>query len=174
MLVAIAAVCPVAAHGQDYRSRVRLRQEDQAFRTLTHSKIFNLGGFGFSLGVTAEEKAFRLLLNSGNSGTLFRRLLREANPEGQLYGLYGLYLEDREAFKVEADRLKYDDGPPERWDRMIFIEKSKIRTAEGCIVFRQDRPKLIEKIGKGGFDQTFQAMTNRLAQSQKHSQPLKY
>jgi hypothetical protein len=174
MLGAIAAVCPLAARGQDYSSRVRRGQEDQAFRTLTHSKIFNLGGFGFGLGVTAEEKAFRLLLNSGNCGAFFRRLLREANPEGQLYGLYGLYLEDREAFKAEVDRFKDDDGPPERWDGMIFIEKSKIRSAEGCIVFRQDRPKLIEKMAKGGFDQAFQAMTNRVAQSPKYSQPLKY
>lgn len=174
ILGAIAAVCPVAAHGQDYSSGVRRGQADQAFRTLTHSKVFNLGGFGFTLGVTPEERAFRLLLNTRNSGVLFRRLLREANPEGQLFALYGLYLEDREAFKVEAERLKYDDGPPERWDGIIFIEKSKIRSAEGCIVFRQDRPKLIERMAKGGFDQAFQAVTNRLAQSPKYSQPLKY
>src|ERR1700681_3687694 len=174
ILGAIAAVWPLAVQGQDYSSRVRRGQEDQAFRTLTHSKIFNLGGFGFVLGVTSEERAFRLLLNSGNSGALFRRLLREANPEGQLYGLYGLYLEDHEAFKAEVDRLKDDDGPPERWDGMIFIEKSKIRTAEGCIVFRQDSSKLIEKMAKGGFDQAFQAVTNRLAQYPKYSQPLKY
>jgi hypothetical protein len=173
ILVAIAAVWPLAVQGQDYSSRVRRGQEDRAFRTLTHSKIFNLGGFGFVLEVTPEERAFRLLLNSGNSG-LFRRLMREANPEGQLFGLYGLYLEDREAFKAEVDRLKYDDGPPERWDGMIFIEKSKIRSAEGCIVFRQDRPRLMEKMARGGFDQAFQAVTNRLAQSPKSSQPLKY
>jgi hypothetical protein len=172
--VAIAGLWPLAAHGQDYSSRVRRGQADRAFRTLTHAKIFNLGGFGFVLGVTPEERAFRLLLNSGDSRGLFRRLLREANPEGQLFGLYGLYLEDREAFKAEVDRLKYDDGPAERWDGMIFIEKSKIRTAEGCIVFEQDRPALIEKMAKGGFDQPFQAVTNRLAQSPKYLQPLKH
>ena len=174
ILLPIAALWPLAVHGQDYSSRVRVGQEDRAFRTLTHSKIFNLGGFGLALAVSAEERAFRMLLNSENSGVLFRRLLREANPEGQLFGLYGLYLEDREAFKAEVDRLKHDDGPPERWDGMIFIERGKIRSAEGCIIFRPDRPKLIEKMATGGFDQAFQAMTNRLAQSPKYSQPLKY
>ena len=173
ILLPFAAVWTLAVHGQDYSSRVRRGQEDRAFRTLTHSKIFNLGGFGFALAVSPEERAFRVLLNSENPGGLFRRLLREANPEGQLFGLYGLYLEDREAFKAEVDRLKHDDGPPERWDGMIFIEKGKIRSAEGCIIFRPDRPKLIEKMATGGFDQAFQAVTNRLAQS-RNPQPLKY
>lgn len=171
-LLTMSAVFPLVAQGQDYSARVRTLETDRAFQTLTHAKIFNLGGFGFGLGVTPEERAFRLLLN--NSGVSFQRLLSEANPEGQLFALYGLYLEDREAFKGEVERLRYDDGPPERWDEMIFIEKGKIRTAVGCIVFRQDRRVLAEQMAKGDFDQAFQALTNRFSQSPKYSQPLRY
>jgi len=173
-LLAIAAVCPLVAHGQEYSSRVRSRERDQAFRALTHAKIFNLGGVGFANGITPEEKSFRLVLKSGNSVASFQRLVREANPEGQLYALYGLYLEEPGAFKSEVERLKYNDGSPERWDEMIFIEKGKIRTAVGCIVFRQDKHVLIEQMTKGDFDQAFQAMAKRLAQSPKYFQSLKY
>jgi hypothetical protein len=173
-LLAIAAVYPLVAQGQEYSARVRTLETDRAFRTLTHAKIFNLGGFGLMLGITPEEKAFRLLLESGNSVASFQRLLREANPEGQLYALYGLYLKGSGDFHSHVERLKYDDGPPERWDEMIFIEKGKIRTAVGCIVFRQDRRVLAERMAKGDFDQAFQALTNRFSQSTKYSQPLKY
>ena len=169
-LLALAAVCPSVTHGQEYSSRIRNREKDQAFRTLTDAKIFNLGGAGFGLAITPEEKAFRLLLNSGNSGASFQRLLREGNPEGQLFALYGLYLEDREAFKSEVERLKHDDGPPERWDGMIFIEQSKIRTAVGCIFFRKDRHALLEQMANGDFDQAFKALNPTL----KFNPTLKY
>jgi hypothetical protein len=157
-LWAIAAVCPLVAHGQDYSSRVRNRETDQAFRTLTHAKIFNLGGFGFARGMTRDKKAFRLLLRSGNSVTSFQRLLREANPEGQLYALYGLYLIEPDAFRSEVERLKHDDGPPGRWEEMIFIEKGKIQSAVGCVLFQGDRKVLVEHMANGDFDQAFKTL----------------
>lgn len=157
----IAALCSLIAQGQESSSGGQSGQADQAFRTLTHARIFNLGGYGFALGMSREERAFRLLINSRSSGETFQRLLREANPEGQLFALYGLYLEDSEAFKSETERLKHEDGPPERWDEMIFIEKHKIRTAVGCILFREDRNVLVGQMANGEFDQAFKAMSAR-------------
>ncbi len=112
--------------------------------------------------ITPEEKAFRVLLKSANSLALFQRLTSEGNPEGQLYALYGLYLEHPQLFKNEIERLKHDDGPPARWEGLIFIEKSKIRIGVGCLLFQQERQAVIAKIANGDFDQAFKASSSRL------------
>jgi hypothetical protein len=155
-------LCAVTAKAQDYSSRIRERKTEQAYRQLLHANIFNLGGIGFVLTITPEEKAFHTLLRSGNSVELFKRLLSEANPEGQLYALYGLYLEKPQLFKNEVERFKREIGPAERWERMTFIEKGKVRTGVGCVLFRQERQTLIAKIANGDFDQAFEASSSRL------------
>jgi hypothetical protein len=143
------------AHGQEYDSHIHSGVTDHAFQTLRRANIFNLGGFGFVLTMTEEEKAFHVLLDSRNSIVLFKRLLNEGNPEGQMYALYGLYREDREAFKSEAERLKLDDGPPGRWEGLIYIDKGKIRIGVGCVLTAQERKTVIARIEQGGFDQAF-------------------
>jgi hypothetical protein len=160
-LLVVAAFGPLVVHGQDYHSQVLSNETAQASRTLIHAKIFNFGGIGFAPAMTREEKAFRLLLKSEDSTALFQRLLHEANPEGQLYALYGLYLEEPVAFQTEVERLKNDDGPAERWEGMIFIEKGQIRTAVGCVLFRKDRRALLEQMANGDFDQTFKTLNPR-------------
>jgi hypothetical protein len=152
----------VTAKAQDYSSRIRERKTEQAYRQLLHANIFNLGGIGFVLTITPEEKAFHTLLRAGNSIELFKRLLSEANPEGQLYALYGLYLEKPQLFKNEVERFKREVGPAERWEGMIFIEKGKIRTGIGCMTFRQEREILISKIAHGEFDQAYEASSSRV------------
>jgi hypothetical protein len=167
-LLAIAAASPLVAHGQD-SSGFLSTQTGKAFRTLTHAQIFNLGGFGFGQTMTREEEAFRLLRNAGNSVASFQSLLREANPEGQLYALYGLYLEDAQLFKNAAERLKHDAGPPARWDGFRFIEKGKIRFGEGCVAGPKDRCILLEQMANGHFDQAFKALTARaFSETLKH------
>jgi hypothetical protein len=128
---------------------------DHAFQTLSRAKIFNLGGLGFVLTMTEEEKAFHVLLDSPNSIVLFKRLLNEGNPEGQMYALYGLYREDKEAFKSEVERLKLDDGPPERWEGLIYVEKGKIRIGIGCVLGWQERKMVLATMEQAGFDQAF-------------------
>ncbi len=161
VLAVVFLVCSVA-QAQDYGSRIRNMETDRAYRQLLHANIFNLGGAGFGLTMMPEEKAFRALLKSANSVALFQQLLREGNPEGQLYALYGLYLQEPSVFQSEAERLKNDDGPPPRWEGMISVEKGKIRFAKGCIFSRQDRRGIIERMAKGDFDSSFKALSANL------------
>src|SRR5438874_5803537 len=115
VLAVVFLVCSTS-QAQYNGARIRNMETDQAHRRLLHAKVFNLGGAGFALTMTPEEKAFRTLSKSANSVALFQRLLREGNPEGQLYALYGLYLHEPSAFQNEAARLKNDDGSPARWE----------------------------------------------------------
>jgi hypothetical protein len=159
VLTLVVVSCPSIAQAQDYGSRLRNIETDQAYRRLLHASIFNFGGVGFAATITAEEKAFHALLHSANKIALFQRLVTEGNPEGQLYALYGLYLEDSQLFKNAAERLKHDAGPPARWEGFIFIEKGRLRVGEGCILIEQERKSVIAKIASGDFDRAFKAST---------------
>jgi hypothetical protein len=161
-LTLVLVLCPSVLWAQDYSS-IRQRSIESAYHQLLHAKIFNLGGYGFAMTISAEERAFHTLLESSKSPALLKKLLHEANPEGQMYSLYGLYLREPEVFKSELERMKSEDGPAERWEEMIFIEKGKIRTAAGCFIFRQDRQALITTIASGEFDQAFKSSSARLA-----------
>lgn len=162
VLTFVVVLCASIVQAQDYSSRIRNRETDQAYQRLLHAHIFNLGGVGFGLAITPEEKAFCVLLKSANSIALFQRLLNEGNPEGQLYALYGLYIEDPQAFKDAVERLKHDESPPGRWEGLIFIEKGKVRIGIGCLLLQQERHAVIAKIANGDFDQAFNASSSRL------------
>ena len=162
VLAFVFVLCSSVAQAQGYVSRVRNMETDRAYRQLLDAHIFNLGGVGFVLSITPEEKAFQVLLRSANSVALFERLISEGNPEGQLFALYGLYLEKPRLFENEVERFKREAGPGERWEGMIFIEKGKIRTGVGCILFRQERQTIISKIANGEFDKAYQASSLRL------------
>src|SRR2546421_6954320 len=155
-------LCPTVLKAQDSGSSIRERTIERAYRELLQAKIFNLGGYGFAMTISPEERAFHTLLESPKSIELLKKLLQEANPEGQMYSLYGLYLKEPELFKGELGRLKFEDGPAERWEEMTFIEKGKIRTADGCFLLRLDRQALISRIGNGEFDQAFKSGSSRL------------
>lgn len=160
-LTLVLVLCPGVLRAQDYGS-IRQQKIERAYQQLLHAKIFNLGGYGFGMTISAEERAFDTLLESPNSTALLKKLLREANPEGQMYSLYGLYLKEPEVFKSELERIKSEDGPAERWEEGTFIEKGKIRTAAGCFLLRQDRGALITTIASGEFDQAFKSSSARL------------
>lgn len=162
VLTLVVVLCPSIAQAQDNSYRIRNLPTDQAYRRLLHANIFNFGGVGFGATITPEEKAFSVLLNSANKIALFQRLVSEGNPEGQLYALYGLYLEDSQLFKNAAERLKHNDGPPARWEGLIFIEKGQIRVGDGCLLFQQERHTVIAKIASGDFDRAFRANSPRL------------
>ncbi|HBB95635.1 MAG TPA: hypothetical protein DC054_09610 [Blastocatellia bacterium] len=161
-LTLVLVLCPSVLRAQDYGS-IRQRKIERAYQQLVHAKIFNLGGYGWGMTISAEERAFRTLLESSNSTALLKKLLQEANPEGQMYSLYGLYLNEPAVFQSELERMKSEDGPAERWEEMTLIEKGKIRTAVGCSLFRQDRQALITTIASGEFDQAFKSSSARLA-----------
>src|SRR5712664_2540677 len=96
ILIFVFVLSSSVARAQDDGSRIRKMEPDRAYQRLLHANIFNLGGAGYALAMTPEERAFRVLLKSTNSIALFQQLSREGNPEGQLYALYGFYLEEPE------------------------------------------------------------------------------
>jgi len=161
-LTLVLVLCPSVLRAQEF-GLSHQRKIERAYKQLLHAKIFNLGGYGWGMTISAEEQALHTLLESSNSTALLKRLLQEANPEGQMYSLYGLYLNEPEVFKSELERMKSEDGPPERWEEGTFVEKGKIRTAAGCFLFRQDRQALITTIASGEFNQAFKSSNARLA-----------
>ena len=154
LVAGVLFVCGSVA-AQDYSARIRNLPTDRAYRKLLDANIFNLGGVGWGSQITPEEEAFRILFESGNSIKEFQRLVNQANPEGQLYALFGLHLKAPEIFRNEAEKLKADDGPPKREEKFTIIEKGQVRIADGCLTFTRDRRKVIDQIAKGEFDTRF-------------------
>jgi len=142
---------PVFAQSQ-ISAQIRQSGNNRAYQKLLHANVFNLGGVGFGQAITAEEQAFKKLLTSIDSISVFQRLIREANGEGQLYALLGLHLLAPDIFQAEAEKLRTNGGPPERIENFTPIEKGKVRVAHGCIFFQQDRQTVIEQIAKGDWD----------------------
>jgi len=133
-------------------AHIRQSGNNRAYQKLLHANVFNLGGVGFGQAITAEEQAFKKLLTSIDSISVFQRLIREANGEGQLYALLGLHLLAPDTFQAEAEKLRTNGGPPERIENFTPIEKGKVRVAHGCIFFQQDKQTVIEQIAKGAWD----------------------
>ena len=169
VLTLAVVLCPSIGQAQDHSFRIRNLPSVQAYGRLLNAKIFNLGGVGFAAMTTPEEKAFHVILNSPTAIEQFQRLLKEGNPEGQLYALYGLYLKDAQLFKTAAAGLKLDGYLPAPSEK--FTEKRKIRFAKGCIFYDADRNKIIERMATGEFDEAFRA---RSLQASPLSQPLNY
>jgi len=158
----MALSCVSVAAQNYYSPGIRDFQTARAFQKLLHASVFNLGGVGWGNEITPEEKAFAALFESTDHIKLFQRLLAQANPEGQLYALFGLHLMAANTFKLEAERLKADDGPPERRENFIGIEKGKVRVARGCIFFRMARNAIIDQIASGEWDANFRISTRKI------------
>jgi hypothetical protein len=135
-----------------YSPQIREIEIRRAYQKLLHAGEFNIGGVGWLLTITSEEKAFRTLLEAQDSTRLFQRLINEANAEGQLYALFGLHLQAPEVLQAEAEKLRAGEGPPERIEQLIPIEKGKVRVARGCSSFRLDRQTVLDQIAKGEWD----------------------
>ena len=74
-LTLILVLCPSVLRAQDYRS-IREQKIERAYQQLLHAKIFNLGGYGFAMTISPEERAFHTLLESSNSTALLKKLLQ--------------------------------------------------------------------------------------------------
>lgn len=140
---------------QSYSTPIRGAQINRAYHKLLDASVFNFGGVGWGQQITSEERAFRTLLESSEANKLFQRLVNEANPEGQLYGLFGLHLRDTNAFHVELEKLETNSPLPGRLVNFIPVEKGKVRVARGCIFYQQERRAVIDQITKGEWDAAF-------------------
>jgi hypothetical protein len=135
---------------------------NHAYRQLVHAHVFNFGGVGWANAITPEEKAFHILIGATDRITLFKRLLREANAEGQLYALYGLYLDDPETFKKQVVRINPNFELPNRWEGLAFVPKGEVRTAHGCIFYQESMRKMIASMANGEFDHDFRSTDRKL------------
>ena len=158
ILICILALSAGAVRGQSFSTpRIRDARIERAYRQLVHAEVFNFGGVGWGRQITAEENAFITLCESTDSIRLFQRLINEANPEGQMYALFGLHLTDPETFRVAADKLRANGGPPQRLEKFIPVEKGKVRIAHGCVISQQDSQTVIDQIAKGEWDAAFRS-----------------
>ncbi len=107
----------------------------EAYKTVKTAERFTVGGVGFAGIPSRQETAFRQLLELPEPVVRCQKLLTEATPAGQLYGLLGLRLLDQEAFRAALPRYKN--------------AKTDIPTMRGCIVMDITAAALATQIEKG-------------------------
>ncbi len=73
------------------------------YKILLNAKSFSVGGTGYSGVPTAETIAFKHIFLSENADKQFIKLMANANLEGKLYALCGLYFHDQSTYKRYLD-----------------------------------------------------------------------
>jgi len=99
---------------------VSAAQSGKNYQVVKSARIFAIGGIGYAGVITDEETAFDALCKAPDAAEQFRRLLREATIEGQMYALLGLRQVGAPDYKVQADRYRKSTG--------------KVNTGSGCEV----------------------------------------
>ena len=133
-LLFVAVFLPVLAWaGDSEHASDKLARE--AYGTVKTAKSFTVGGVGYSGSPSKQETAFRQLLKQSDPIVQCQKLLAEATPAGQLYGLLGLHLLDPKAFQAALHR--YKDATTE------------IETMNGCLISHTTVAKLAKQIEKG-------------------------
>lgn len=154
VVICMAVSVTVAAQTPSF-PELRQSETGRAYQKLVHARVFTFGGVGWGLDITEEEKAFKVIFESVDAERLFQRLVREANAEGQLYGLFGLRAKDSFSFAAEAQRIQNDGGPPQRMEEFKIVAKGKVRLVHGCIFYEAEMQKAVEGIVKGAWDAAF-------------------
>ena len=80
--------------------------QNKNYQVVKSARIFAIGGIGYAGVITDEETAFDALCKAPDAAEQFRRLLREATIEGQMYALLGLRQLHAPDYKAEADRYR--------------------------------------------------------------------
>ena len=80
--------------------------QNKNYQVVKSARIFAIGGIGYAGVITDEETAFDALCKAPGAAEQFRRLLREATIEGQMYALLGLRQLHAPDYKAEADRYR--------------------------------------------------------------------
>lgn len=140
-----------------------------AFTQLLKSEKFGIGGTGPAGMTTGEEDAFDVVRKNRKARELFQNLVKNATPEGRLYGLLGLRSKNKSAYRSAFELLKPFD-PPRRLSsygvlRLVqtekglvaesedrFVEDGKVVTDLGGVVQYQAWEELISAIDRGQFD----------------------
>ncbi|MEJ2031654.1 MAG: hypothetical protein P8Y63_01125 [Deltaproteobacteria bacterium] len=81
------------------------------YKVLLNAKSFSVGGTSYAGTPTKETIAFKHIFFSKNADEQFKKLLENANLEGKLYALSGLYFYDSCAYKKTVEKfLGIDDA----------------------------------------------------------------
>lgn len=107
----------------------------QAPQTLRTARQFTIGKVGDAGSPAESEFSFRALLKRRDAVAECGKLTTTASPAGQLYGLLGLRLLDREAFDAASPRFKGS--------------KVSVATMDGCSVFQTTVGAIAAEIAQG-------------------------
>jgi hypothetical protein len=107
------------------------------YEALTATTTFAIGGVGVAGIISPMEKDFRALLKEPDAVAQCQKLLTDATPEGQMYGLLGLKLKDEVAFAAALPTYKGS--------------KKQVRQQSGCIMHNSSMGELAASIGKGSY-----------------------
>lgn len=105
------------------------------YEALTAATTFAIGGVGVAGTISPAENDFRALLKEPDAVAKCQKLLTEATPEGQMYGLLGLKLKDEAAFLAALPKYKGS--------------KTNLREMAGCMMGTITAGELAGRIEKG-------------------------
>jgi hypothetical protein len=107
------------------------------YEALTATTTFAIGGVGVAGTISPAETDFRELLKEPDALAKCQKLLTDATPEGQMYGLLGLKLKDETAFLAALPKYKNS--------------KTNLREMSGCIMGTITMGELAARIEKGSY-----------------------
>jgi hypothetical protein len=138
-----AAAFFVASRGLAAERSPDKKTVQQAYRKLLSTNVaFAFGGVGIA-GVTSEgEKAFRTVAGSTNALELFRAIVRDGSPEGQMYGLCGIRKLAPESFDAFA--------------KPIVSANPTVWTMSGCLRSQEPASEIVRRIARGSYDRDFE------------------
>ena len=113
-----------------------------AYDLLVNTETFASAAVGFAGSVSEQVKAFRAILDSDNSEQLFTNLQTEAKLAGQLYGVCGLYLTNKEKFNEVIPAYQNN--------------RNKVTTFFGCIMDETEVALLVTSFEDGSLPLSFQ------------------
>ncbi len=82
------------------------REHDRALALLMTTDVFADGHVGIDGAPSEQAMAFYVVLHSPRAAASFTALVENGSLPGKLYGLSGLYLTDRRAFKRSAEPFR--------------------------------------------------------------------
>ena len=128
-----------------------------AYHRLLVANVFSVGGVGWGAATSQEELALYDLLDEQDSVASLKGLVRDASFEGGLYGLLGLRIRDTAEFNRAVQIYISRKNPPPRDLKNPFsgsyLLRDEVITASGCLIFTQDRVKVVANIQAGQFDE---------------------
>lgn len=120
----------------------------QAYQKLLNTKIFAIGGVGYSGEMSEGERNFLDLLEDKEAISAFKNLTDKATIEGGLYGLVGLQWLNCNCYKEQLENFKRV--------RLSNENKERINWASGCSDYESEEKEgkslIIETVEKGQYN----------------------